>query len=257
MVSVEREKRFLICADAGEVSRRGAGLFVELAHQGVACNGRFSVALSGGSTPKTMFTLLAGDDFRDRVPWQQVDFFWGDERCVPPDHRDSNYRMARETLLDNAPIPQENIYRVHSELEDIASAAMQYQETLKKYFDLRAGELPRFDLVYLGMGDDGHTASLFPGTKALMERQRLVTENYVDKLSAYRITLTAPALNKGRNLIFLITGEGKASRVKEVLEGPYEPDRLPSQLIRPTDGKLLFILDRAAASQLSARDEEL
>ncbi len=247
------DKEYVVLKNANEVSRHGAELFLELARKRAAIGQRFSVALSGGSTPKTMFEMLAGDEFRGRVPWDKVDLFWGDERCVPPDHKDSNYRMTREALLERAPIPQESVYRIPADQPNPAKGAAIYEETLRGYFGLKPGELPRFDLVYLGMGDDGHTASLFPGTKALAEEKSFVTKNYVDKFQSYRITLTAPAINNGKTVVFLIAGAGKADRLREVLEGPRDPDRLPSQRIQPRDGKLIYVLDEAAAAQLSSK----
>lgn len=245
------QKEFVVCQDANEVSRKGAELLLKLAREAAAANRRLSVALSGGSTPKTMFEMLSAEPLRGQVPWTIVDLFWGDERCVPPDHKDSNYRMTKEALLDKAPIPPANIRRIPAEEKPPSAAAEKYQRTLADYFSLKTGQLPRFDLVYLGMGDDGHTASLFPGTKALGETQRFVTQNFVDKFQSYRVTLTADAINNGKNVVFLLAGEGKAGRLKEVLEGPRDPDRLPSQMIHPADGKLVFILDRGAAGQLS------
>ncbi len=247
-------REFIVCKDAGEVSRRGAELFVRMASERAGENQRFSVALSGGSTPKTMFQLLASDEFRAQVPWGQVDLFWGDERCVPPDHADSNYRMTREALLERVPIPKENVYRIPADHQDRDKAAALYQETLRRYFGLGPGQLPRFDLVYLGMGDDGHTASLFPGTKALAQERDFVTKNYVDKFQSYRITLTAPAINNAKHVVFLIAGAGKADRLHEVLEGPSDPDRLPSQLIQPEGGRLVYIVDQAAAAELKGAE---
>lgn len=247
----DQAKEFVVCADASEVSRKGAELLIDLAKEAAAANRRLSVALSGGSTPKTMFEMLSAAPLAGQVPWGIIDLFWGDERCVPPDHKDSNYRMTKEALLDRAPIPASNIRRIPAEKTPPASAAAEYQALLTDYFHLKPGELPRFDLVYLGMGDDGHTASLFPGTKALAETERFVVQNYVDKFQSYRVTLTADAINNGKRVVFLLAGEGKAGRLKEVLEGPRDPDRLPSQRIHPVDGKLTFVLDRGAASQLS------
>jgi 6-phosphogluconolactonase len=247
----DQAKEFVICRDAAEVSRKGAELLLKLAVEAARNGRRLSVALSGGSTPKTMFEMLAAEPLKGQVPWPIIDLFWGDERCVPPDHKDSNYRMTKEALLDRAPIPSANIRRIPAEEKPPSAAAEKYQRTLSEYFGLQAGQLPRFDLVYLGMGDDGHTASLFPGTKALGETERFVTQNFVDKFQSYRVTLTADAINNGKNVVFLLAGEGKAGRLKEVLEGPRDPDRLPSQMIQPAGGKLVLILDRGAAGELS------
>ncbi len=241
----------LLCRDPEEVSHRGAELFVRLADEAVSSTDRFTVALSGGSTPRALYALLASDQFREQVPWSKVHLFWGDERCVPPDHPDSNYRMTRETLLEKAPILDENVYRMPAELEDHIRAAAQYEQTLKTFFQVPIGGLPSFDLILLGMGDDGHTASLFPGTAALEETERLVAANYVEKFGTYRLTLTVPLINQAANVAFLITGDSKASVLREVLEGEHQPERFPSQLVRPVKGQLVFIVDRAAANDLT------
>lgn len=247
----ERRREILVCRDLEEVSHRAAELFVGLADEAVSSTGRFAVALSGGSTPRVLYALLAADQFRQQVPWPKVHLFWGDERCVPPDHPDSNYRMAWESLLDRARIPEENIHRMPGEREDHCRAAAEYEQTLKSFFEGAAGELPCFDLVLLGMGADGHTASLFPGTAALEETERLVTSHYVEKGGTYRLTLTGPVINQAANVVFLVSGKAKASVLREVLEGEYQPQRLPAQLIRPAKGSLLFIVDRAAAGKLT------
>jgi 6-phosphogluconolactonase len=246
-----RERQIFICEDLNEVSQRAAELFAQLAGEAISSSGRFAVALSGGSTPKALYALLASDSFRTRLPWSKVHLFWGDERCVPPDHHDSNYRMTRESLLDRVPIPQENIHRLPAEQEDHERAAKDYEEALEAFFKLGAGRLPCFDLILLGLGEDGHTASLFPGTTALGVTDRLVVANYVEKLRAHRLTLTVPVINKAANVVFLISGESKASVLREVLEGEYQPHHLPSQLIQPVEGKLLFIIDREAARELA------
>lgn len=239
-----------VLPDAEAVSRRGAGLLSELATEADRHARRLSVALSGGSTPKRMFQILASDEFRAKIPWESIDWFWGDERCVPPEHKDSNYNMTREALLETAPIPEGNIYRIPAENPDVAAAAASYERILRDYFGASHG-IPRFDIIFLGMGDDGHTASLFPGTKALAIQDRLVTPNYVDKLQTYRVTFTIPLINQGKQVVFLIAGKGKAERLHEVLEGKRDPDRLPSQNIQPSPGKLRFFVDQAAASLLA------
>ncbi len=232
-----------------EVSLQAAELFVSLAEECAQKRNRFSVALSGGSTPRALFEVLASPSFRERVPWASVYLFWGDERCVPPDHRDSNYRMARETLLEKVPIPQNNIFRIAAENPMPAEAALQYENTLRKFFGTPEG-FPVFDLIFLGMGDDGHTASLFPFTDALKETTRWVADNYVEKFQSYRITLTVPVINHAANVVFLISGRSKAQVLKEVLEGPADSYRLPSQLIQPVHGNLLFFLDEEASKEL-------
>ncbi len=239
-------KQVLICADAAELALEATRRFAELAKSLTASTGRFSVALSGGSTPKAMFQILAEKPFADALPWRSIYFFWGDERCVPPDHADSNYRMANETLLSKVPIPRENIFRIPAE-EDHQRAAIDYSETLRNFFHEK---WPHFDLVFLGMGADGHTASLFPGTAALSVTERVAVANYVDKFQSWRITLTADAINKARNIIFLVAGQDKAPALKEVVQGPRDSDQFPSQLIEPDYGALLWMIDEAAASLL-------
>jgi len=216
----------------------------------VRANGRFTVALSGGSTPRSLFSLLA-TTFRDQLPWDKMFFFWGDERHVPPDHPESNYRMAYEALLSKVPVPAENVFRVPAEIPDANQAAADYEQTLRKFFQLSPGAFPRFDLILLGMGPDGHTASLFPGTSALQEKSRLVVANWVEKFKAYRITFTLPVLNNAAVVTFLVGGPDKAETVREVLEGTQPAELFPSKLIHPTNGRLMWMLDQAAAAALS------
>jgi 6-phosphogluconolactonase len=237
----------LICADAAELARESARRFAELAEVFTADTGRFTVALSGGSTPKAMFQILAEKPFADSLPWRSIYFFWGDERCVPPDHPDSNYRMANEALLSKVPIPRENVFRIPAEDDDHQRAADHYSETLQKFF---GEEWPHFDLVFLGMGPDGHTASLFPGTTALGVHDRIAAANYVEKFQSWRITLTADSINRARNINFLVAGKDKAPALKEVIRGPRNPELYPSQLIEPYYGTLLWMIDEAAATLL-------
>lgn len=236
-----------IYPDSKELALNAARHFADMADQHVSGNSRFTVALSGGSTPKLMFSLLAEKPFADTVPWASIYFFWGDERCVPPDHQDSNYRMANETLLTKVPIPRGNIFRIPAEDEDPERAAANYSETVRQFFST---DSPRFDLIYLGMGADGHTASLFPHTKALHINDRIAVANYVDKFQTYRITLTAATINNAHNVTFLVAGDDKVAALKEVVEGSYRPDDYPSQLIKPNDGTLLWMIDEAAAKML-------
>jgi len=250
-------KNLEVYENAKELAWAAALRFASLAEQAVGERGRFAVALSGGSTPKALFAVLAEKPFADALPWQATYFFWGDERCVPPDHPDSNYRMAYETLLSKIGVPRENILRIPAEDENHNRAAANYSETIRQFFHPPAtargtdSELPRFDLVFLGMGADGHTASLFPGTAALHVEDRIAVANYVEKFQAYRITLTAAAINQAENVIFLVAGADKAATLKEVLEGEYLPEKYPSQLIRPVNGELLWMLDEAAAAELT------
>ena len=243
-----------IVGNGAAVSRTAAEIMVNLALKKLTSKESFAVALSGGSTPKKMFAMLANDAaLRNRMPWCRVHFFWGDERHVPPDHTDSNFRMTNEVMLSRVPVPPENIHRIRAENPDAGKAAEDYEQELREFFMLGPEQLPPFDCVFLGMGTDGHTASLFPGTKALQERKRLVVPNWVDKFQSYRITLTPPVLNNADLVIFLVSGEEKAQPLRTVLEGQKQPDRLPSQLIEPTHGKLLWLVDRAAAGLLKRK----
>ncbi|HEU0176346.1 MAG TPA: 6-phosphogluconolactonase [Blastocatellia bacterium] len=238
----------LICSDAAELAREAARRFAELAEVFTNNAGRFTAALSGGSTPKAKFQILAEKPYADSLPWRSIYFFWGDERCVPPDHQDSNYRMANETLLSKVQIPRENIFRIPAEDEDHDRAAASYSDTVRTFF---GEEPPGLDLVFLGMGPDGHTASLFPGTAALRAGDRIAVANFVEKFQSWRITLTADSINRARNIIFLVAGPDKAPALKEVIEGPRNPEQYPSQLIQPSRGALLWMVDEAAANLLS------
>jgi 6-phosphogluconolactonase len=189
------------------------------------------------------------------MPWEMLDLHWVDERCVSPDDPASNYRMTREALLDHVPLRPEQIHRIEGELEP-AEAAARYESELRNNFHLEGAESPRFDLVALGIGGDGHTASIFPHTEAVHEISRLVAANYIPQRETWRVTLTWPVINHARSVFFLAAGEDKASILKEVLTGPLNPERLPSQLIWPASGILTFILDKAAASLLPATDGE-
>jgi 6-phosphogluconolactonase len=224
---------------------------IRSATDAVAKRGRFTIALSGGSTPRNLYTLIAANASAT-LPWDKMFFFWGDERHVPPDSPDSNYRMAKESLLSKVPIPPANIFPVPAENPDAAQVAEVYEQTLRKFFAVAPGEFPRFDLILLGMGPDGHTASLFPETAALQEKSRLVVANWVEKLGGSRITFTLPLLNSARCVTFLVSGTDKAAALHEVLEGNAPAEKYPSRLVQPSDGKLIWFVDRAAASELSA-----
>lgn len=241
------EREVIVCQNQEEIFHRSADLFVQLAQESIAANGRFSVALSGGSTPKGMFELLASDVYRERIDWQNIHMFWGDERSVPPTDAQSNYRMANEAMISKIAIPAANVYRMQAEAADIEAAARAYEDSLKSYFNLADGAQPNFDLILLGMGDDGHTASLFPGTTALQEKDRIVVVNWVEKFNTNRMTLTAPAINNARNVVFMAAGANKTAPLKEVLAGERNPTLYPSQLIAPTNGKLIWLIDVAAA----------
>jgi len=232
------------------LSREAAARFQRLAVQSIASAGRYSVALSGGSTPLVLYRLLAEPPFRGAIDWVGVHLFWGDERFVPPDHPDNNYRAALEALVRRVPIPTENVHRIPTEATEPEAAAAQYEDTLRRFFAAPEGEVPRFDLVLLGLGPDGHTASLFPGSPALQEDSHLVVATYVPNLAAWRITLTLPVLLCARHVIFLVSGPDKAAVLRDVLDGPHDPQRLPAQLVRPQDGDLTWLVDEAAASLL-------
>jgi 6-phosphogluconolactonase len=249
-MTTNREVRIL--PDANAIAQTAAAEFLDVAQQAVGEKGSFSVALAGGSTPKALYTLLASNpSLHAKVPWSAIQFFFGDERHVPPDDRESNFRMAKESMFDKAPVEPNQVHRIHAENANAAEAAEQYEVELRDYFQLKAGQFPRFDLVLLGMGPEGHVASLFPGTKALNEEHRLVVSNWVGKFFTDRITLTLPVLNNAGCIIFMAHGAEKALALKGVLEGRYEPDQLPSQAIRPAAGKLIWLLDPAAASLLA------
>ena len=240
-----------VFAGPDQVAREAAFEFVRLATTAVAANGRCTIAMAGGSTPRSQYSLLADDEsLRQKIPWDKLHFFWGDERHVPPDHKDSNYRMAYEAMLSKVAVPSGNIHRIRGEEADAANAATEYQHEIESFFQLQPGRLPRFDLVFLGMGPDGHTASLFPGTTALNERDRLVAATWVEKFNTYRITLTLPVLNNSANVIFLVCGSEKTEVLRSVLNATAGSPLYPAQLISPVNGRLLWLLDEAAAGAL-------
>ena len=233
------------------LSRRAAEEIILSIKKKLEVHDFFTLVLSGGSTPRNIFALLASDTaLRAQIPWERIHFFWGDERHVPPDHEESNYRMANEVILSRVPVPEKNIHRIKSENPDAGNAAEQYEEELHKFFKLKRGELPRFDCVLLGMGTDGHTASLFPWTEALHEESHLVIANWVEQFRTYRITLTLPVLNNADFVMFIVSGKEKAKMLKKVLEGR-NPTPLPSQRIEPNQGRLMWLLDKEAARQLN------
>ena len=247
---MEREIRIL--PDGAAIAQRAAEEFVQAAASAVRERGSFNVTLAGGSTPKALYSLLVSDPtLRSQVPWDKLHLFFGDERHVPPDHPDSNFRMATEAMISKSPLKPEQVTRIKGEYPDAEQAALEYEKTLRDYFKLKAGDYPRFDLLFAGMGNEGHTLSLFPGTKALHADGRIVVRNWIGKLYTERITLTAPAASNAAEIIFMVTGADKALALKAVLEGPYEPDQLPAQLLQPKNGKLLWLVDAAAGSMLA------
>jgi 6-phosphogluconolactonase len=240
-----------IFSDDACLMRAEAERLVVLARDAIAARGRFLLALSGGSTPRRLYELLSTSSYADRIDWSRTHVFWGDERGVPPDHPASNYRMAREALLDRVPIPEENIHRIHGE-DDPERAAEAYERELARFFGPNEGPPARsFDEVLLGMGTDGHTASLFPGTPPVTEQRRWVMAQHVERPQAmWRITLTPPVLNAADDVSFLVAGAAKAERLQEVLEGGPGDQVLPAQLIRPNEGSLHWLIDTAASARL-------
>lgn len=227
-------------AAAAEVLARGA--------EAVTARGAFALALAGGSTPRVLYALLAdpGGPFATRMPWQRTQVFFGDERHVPPDHPDSNFRMASQSLLERVPVPAENVHRIRGEVPDADAAAAAYERELRAAL----GEPPALDLVLLGLGEDGHTASLFPGSPALEERERWVVAPWVERLGKRRITLTLPALEAARQVLFLVTGAGKSAALRRALREPASAEPVPASRVRPGNGRVLWLADRAAAASL-------
>lgn len=223
-----------------KLAEEAAEVVIAAADHAIRQRGSFTLALSGGSTPKALYELLAGERYLHQIAWPKWEIFFGDERTVPPDHKESNYRMAKKAMLDQVPISPEHIHRMKGEIDPNA-AAIEYGQMLKERFDDDG-----LDLILLGMGDDGHTASLFPHSKALDETKHRVVASWVEKLNTWRITMSAPFINKARQVLVIVGGASKAGRVVEVLEGPRDPQRLPIQMIDPA-GELTWLMDTAAA----------
>jgi 6-phosphogluconolactonase len=230
-----------------EQFRAAAKVFCQIGAHAIRDRGKYSVALSGGRTPRGLHQQLA-NAFAEELPWDKVFFFWGDERHVPPDFPESNFRMAKETLLTKLPIPADHIVRMPGEVPDANQAAALYEQTLREFFRPQAGDFPRFDFILLGIGGDGHTASLFPGTKALEEKQRWVVGNWVEQHTTWRITLTYPVLNSAAHVMFLVEGSSKADIVRKALREPAA--HLPCQAVEPLKGELMWYLDNAAGAKL-------
>lgn len=233
-----------VVPDIAALSRAAADEFLGCAETAVDERGRFTVALSGGNTPRSVYSLIASE-YKTSLPWDKVFIFFGDERHVPPDNPDSNYRMAHESLLARVPIPAQNVHRIQAEL-DAQTAAANYEALLQKFFQLKPGEWPRFDLIFLGMGDDGHTASLFPGTPALRETSRLVIANRVAELNTERITFTLPVLNHAAEVLVLVAGASKADVLNQIYHSA-NADTYPVQMVHPENGRLLWIVEQQAA----------
>lgn len=238
----------LTLEDPAAVAEAAAEIFVATANAAVETSNRFTVALAGGTTPRETYRLLGRTEYAARVPWDRTWIAFGDERCVPPGHPDSNYRMAWEMLLARVPVPEDQVLRMEGEMESAPRAAHFYEQRLREWFD---GEpWPRFDLLFLGVGEDGHTASLMPGTDALSEHERWVAGNFIPGLGTWRITLTLPALRGAKQILFVVTGESKATVVAEAFGRRPHPTAYPCELVLPSDGQRDVLVDRAAASRL-------
>jgi 6-phosphogluconolactonase len=249
---METQPKVLLVDDADALADAAAGAIVDAAQEAVATSHRFSIVLSGGGTPRATYMRLAASPFAERMPWDRTWVFFGDERCVPPDHPSSNYRMANEALLSKVAIPADHVHRMRGE-EDPEAAATEYARTLATFFESKRGGLPRFDLVLLGVGLDGHTASLFPGSSALGEEKRWVAATWVEKLKRTRITVTLPVLNRAALVIFLVAGDEKAEAARRAIEGAAPGLEVPARRVDPPGGRVLWLLDRLAASKLTAK----
>ena len=250
------EAFYSVSSSTEALAQQAAEYLLNRIHQAVAARGRARIAISGGSTPKRTFELLAAAPYREQIPWERLEIYWVDERCVPPGDPDSNYRMTREALLNKVFVSASQIFRIHGEFEP-EEAAAQYEADIRQSFRLEGGEMPVFDTVALGMGPDGHTASLFPHTQALHEILRIAVANHVPaQKDSWRVTLTWPVINQARDVFFLIQGADKAAPLQGVLLGPYDPEELPSQLIQPASNRITLLLDSAAAALLPKPDTE-
>ncbi len=235
-----------------EMAQEAARRWVEIAKQAVTERGAFRVALAGGSTPRSLYSLMASEPWRSQVPWGETYVFWGDERRVPPSDPESNYRMAQDTLLQHVPVPPNQVFRMDGE-ELANSAARNYADKIMRHFELERREWPRFDLALLGLGSDGHIASIFPGTRAVSDLSNMVLVYSVPQLGTERMTLTLPAFNNARNVLFLVAGGDKAEALAQALEGRYQPSTHPAQAVKLVDGSLVWLVDEAAAAKLTNR----
>lgn len=245
------ERQIIVLDTAEELFVRAAEEIAHVAGEAICMHGEFNLCLTGGTTPERTYDLLA-TRFELSVDWKEVQFYWGDERCVPPDDSSSNYAMAKRTMLAKLKVKPDQVHRMHGEDQPDA-AAREYEEELRERMSLGDGEFPRFDLMLLGLGDNCHMLSLFPGIPALHEQHRLVVPVEVDDKVRHRITLTAPVMNNSARIMFIVSGENKAAAVKRVLDGTDDPERVPAHLVAPKDGVVIWMLDKAAASQLSGR----
>jgi len=244
----------LLARDGQEWAHDAAALLLRISEQSIRSNGRFLVALSGGATPKTLYQTLTVPEWKGRFNWPQTIFLFGDERCTPPEHPESNFGMAQATLFQPLGIQPDHIYRIKGEQQDPASAAQEYENTLRRLTHCLAPELPRIDLILLGLGEDGHTASLFPGTAALQEQRRVVTVGQAPKGIRSRLTLTLGVINRATVVLFLVTGSSKASIVQAILEPQRAEDRtFPAAMVAPEAGQLIWMLDHSAAARITVR----
>ncbi len=254
-MSVTTAVTYKVLPDGEALARAMAEQLLAAAQEAVASRGVARLAISGGNTPKRTFEMLADPAATEFsvFPWDKTDLFWVDERCVPPDDKDSNYRMTKLALLDKVPLAADHVFRIEGEL-DPELAAARYESVIRNRFRLEGAELPTFDLVALGMGPDGHTASLFPHTAGIHELTRIAIANHVPQKETWRVTLTSPVINQGRKVVFLIGGTDKAEVLSSVVGKTYDPETWPSQVIQPKSGQLLMLLDKAAAAKLPACD---
>lgn len=234
-----------------QMAQAAADRIADIAERSLAQTGRFIFGLAGGTSPRLTYELLTDERYKRSIDWNNVHVFWGDERCVPPTHEDSNYRMAKKTLLDMVDIPATRIHRIYGEMEPGAAAA-RYERDLREYFEGRMGVMrARFDLLLLGLGADAHTASLFPGSPALQEAKRWVMAQPGGDSTHWRVTLTPPAINDAKTIMFLVTGTEKAEAVRNVMHAPYQPDRYPAQIVKPVEGETIWMMDNASAALLT------
>ncbi len=240
-----------IYPDIQTLNTEAAQFIVRLANEAIVSHGRFTIALSGGSTPKATYTLLGSEPYRSQIDWTRVEIFWSDERCVPPDDKESNYALAQQVLLSKIPIPTTQIHRMPADSPDLDAASQAYEREMQRTFSTDG--IPNLDLIQLGMGPEAHTTSLFPHQASLHEQQRLVIPVSVPKPPPLRLTFTPPLLNAAKHVLFLVTGNEKADAVKSVLEGEYEPDEYPAQIVKPTNGDVTWMLDNEAAAKLTKK----
>jgi 6-phosphogluconolactonase len=240
----------VLCRDIEELTEQAAELFVRRARAAIAARGRFTVAVSGCGLPMALNARLATHGYTERVPWSQVHVFWTDETYLPTQGRQSRFQLVQEALLSRVQIPKSNVYAPPTGSLDCHRAATEYEQTMRAFFGLDAGQLPRFDMIWLEMGADGHAAALFPGSSAVEETERMVAATYVKQLGEHRLTLTAPAISNAATVALLVAGETRAAALREALSSAYQPERSPTQLIRPVDGELFYFVERTAGSEL-------